>query len=236
MGEHNFSWGCTNYWRCSDYEGLDDVEGKNITSDEYDKISTQCSEYTRPQRENYNGRRKQFRYIATCSGHRGKNEENLPTQPQQIFDNGVIVTANTINTLRDMIDSEIDDRRKHIYYNGNNSISSEVDDLSSNTILTNDISIGELITQQSPNEMRTVLSGLLEVCKTIEAEKLTNDYQSLGESIKNMVNINRGDVIKHEDGENIQTTINSAVKDCICYSDCNNFGVCNCYGYCNCNY
>lgn len=229
---HQYSWHCGIQWTCSEYQN-GTYSGDNTT---LETIGEQCSTYTYPSnKENYNGRGANYYYRAYCTGHRKRNDNNLPIQPQQNF-NQTIATAYTINTLRDMIDSEIDNRRKHMYYNGEHSINVEIDDVSNNNILKNNKNRGNVIEITYPNAMNAVLKNLLSVCKTIYSYKNTNDYNKMDTSITNLTNVNEGEIIKGKTGDDIQNAINNAVKDCICYSDCNNFGVCNCYGYCKCNY
>lgn len=128
-----------------------------------------------------------------------------------------------------MIDDEINDRLKNGHY-----ASSDVplNKLSDNTILSRTVTSGNVLKNDYPNEMKSVLTNLRNVCENIS----TDEYSQMNNAINSLRNIQVSDVVYSGNLTSIQEAVKKAVTDCICYSDCQGFSVCNCYGYCNCNY
>ena len=227
--EHNFSPDCRTYGICNEYEG----KTKVIYREEIQKIQQICTAVASSTSSADNGRRS-FAATSYCTGHRSRDDNRKPQKKLQSFEG--IAYTNNINTLRNIINDEIEDRRKNAYYNGiEDRYLEQVKDTPIISTLKRE---GEYIETLYPNAIADKIKYLKSFCDNIKTR--TDDSKNLESSIGTISNIsskiNSGKIVFGESPKKIQDVIAKAVTDCICYSDCHGFSVCACYGYCNCNY
>lgn len=229
MGAHNAKWTCWTYGICNEYENTKIETGDDSI---ISKIQSICTAVAYGNSAAENGR---FSFVSTsyCTGHRNRNNNRKPQKDLQTFQG--IAYANNINTLRNILNDEIEDRRKNAYYN---KINGNLEQVKDTPIISNLKQEGEYIETTYPNAIADKIKYLKSFCDNIKNK--TKDSVNLEASIGTISNIssdiNSGKIVLGGSPEKIQNVIAKAVTDCICYSDCHGFSVCECYGYCNCNY
>lgn len=229
MGEHSASWRTDNYWRCNEYEGGD--TGGSVGNSNWNKIQAVCETVaTTPGWAADNGR---FSFVSwsKCEGHRNQNNKNLTAH--QFYG---VASAYQINDLRKKINQEITDRRKHDLYKGNIRNDFELSTLSQNEYLSALTQPNDTMIHNTPTAMTVILTHLNAIGKKIAEGTGSHENDFLEDNVKYLPTVESGNVVAAWQLSSIHTVLNTAIKDCICYSDCNDFGVCGCYGYCNCNY
>ena len=115
MGEHSFSPYCRPYGVCNEFEGKTQEVNKE---EKVRTIQQICTSVAISNSGVDNGRRS-FAVTSYCTGHRNRNNNRKPKKNLQTFQG--IAYVNNINTLRNILNDEIEDRRKNAYYNGKKS-------------------------------------------------------------------------------------------------------------------
>lgn len=229
MGEHSFSPNCRPYGVCNEFEGKTQEVNKE---EKVRTIQQICTSVAISDSGADNGRRS-FVVTSYCTGHRKRDNKRKPKKNLQTFKG--VAYANNINTLRNILNDEIEDRRKNAYYNR---INGNLEQVKDTPIISNLKQEGEYIETTYPNAIADKIKYLKSFCDNIKIK--TKDSVNLESSIGNISNISSdiksGKIVLGGSPEKIQNVIAQAVTDCICYSDCHGFSVCECYGYCNCNY
>ena len=224
--EHSFSPNCRPYGVCNEFEG----KSTNVDVSTIKKICTAVAESD----QGVDNGRHSFAATSYCTGHRKRDDNRKPQKNLQTFQG--IAYANNINTLRNILNDEIEDRRKNAYYNGKKS--GDLEQVQNTDIISNLKQEGEYIETTYPNAIADKINYLKSFCDNIKTK--TNDSKNLETSIGTIYDIssdiNSGKIVLGDSLSKIQEVITKAVTDCICYSDCHGFSVCACYGYCNCNY
>lgn len=232
----NRSWKKDNYWICSEFENTE-KSGYVSNNDIYNKIQQACTSVATKSSTSQDNGRTSFLYKSYCTGHRNQNNTRISSEPVYTPLSGDIVYALQINSLRNAISKELNDRRKNGHYIREPENLGEITQpISNNETLSSYVSIGDIVEINYPNKINSVLNTLQNKCNNIFNKKGTKDNTKLSSAIQSLNDINRGSIVEVGQFKNIQNTINAAVSDCICYSDCNGFGCCSCYGYCKCNY
>ena len=134
------------------------------------------------------------------------------------------VKAIDLNVIIQSLKEEINQRKKHHWYN-----STAIDYNQDNVTTENTISY---IQQNTPGEILAKLRNIIYQKDDFDDINVLNAYSR---------KTNTGEMIKVQDLKNIEIDLFNINKDCICYSDCTNFLVrakrsCSCNIDCVCNY
>lgn len=162
--------------------------------------------------------------VYTCEGHTGLRPGNQPQFSD--YQAGDVVETPDLNMLRQVIKTEIEARKKHIWYrDGKNGTTL-------NNLALDDVSKGDLIDHPQQNDVAQCVNTL---------NSLINMYgqsdTQLGTKATQLPSIPSEKTIETEDLKEIEDALRIVTTDCICYSDCTSHGspACTSHGTCRSN-
>lgn len=142
-----------------------------------------------------------------CIGHRLTNaNKNTKTLPN--IQSGENITHQQYNILRNIINTELDERKKSPLYK--NAVKETLPAM---------VNSFEHIKQQQILKLNNFIAQQQFYKDTVSQPDLPTPAKK--------------DAIKSVDIHNSTNAIRALLNDCICYSDCNSYSTCNCYGNCN---
>lgn len=145
-----------------------------------------------------------------CQGHRNiGTSRNLPFAQ---YGPGSVIHHTHPNQLRESIITELDARRKHVWYNsGKSPLPTKPDD--------SNILSGMLIEHSQEN--------IINDCIAVLNDKINEliDYKTAKDGNVGSHKVVRGDVIAAENLKYLERNVQASYQDCICYSDCTMHGL-----------
>lgn len=205
-----------NKYRCEDYEGKDTGEviiSHGGSTKTYPLICYSHTPVTQPELRNRTSKdspkpstalnsRTYGEKFTKCNGHRAVRDP-AESEPNVTAVVGEVSQAKQINTVRNAIQTEITDRKKHAMYSG--IVDAEA------SVSVHDIELKDYIDK-------------------LQSEITDADKEGRGFPTKQ---IDFNQYVSASDLNTLKDITIEVMRDCICYSDCNSYAVCWCHGYCN---
>lgn len=156
----------------------------------------------------------------TCPGHSGLRPNNVPKFSD--YDKGDIVETPDLNKLRQVIQTEINARKQHIWYkDGKNGVTL-------NDLAFGDVSKGDLVDHPQQNDVAECVNTLNALINLYGPSDTQDGQKKTG-----LPSIPSEKLIETEDLKEIEEALKIVTTDCICYSDCTSYCGSNCASHCS---